>query len=182
MNIPTMQENAMPPSPDTLAIRRFAPHEWPAYREIRLRSLADSPDAFGSTLAAEQAYSPDIWERRLEKSAVSGIDCPLAAELDGRLVGLIWAKVDSVDTSLVNLFQMWVAPEARGRGVAAALLRAALQWARDRDARAVGLGVACDNAAAVRLYARAGFCDTGIREPMRPDSALVEQTMLLALK
>ncbi|WP_040788447.1 GNAT family N-acetyltransferase [Massilia niastensis] len=172
----------MPPSPAPLVIRRFVPHEWPAYREIRLRSLADSPDAFGSTLAAEQAYGPDTWERRLAKAEVSGIDCPLAAELDGRLVGLIWAKVDAGDASLVNLFQMWVAPEARGRGVAAALLHAALQWARERDARAVRLGVNCANGAALRLYARAGFLDTGVREPMRPDSGLVEQTMLLALK
>ena len=31
-----------------IAVRRFALHEWRLYRELRLRALADSPDAFGS--------------------------------------------------------------------------------------------------------------------------------------
>ncbi|MBQ5949821.1 GNAT family N-acetyltransferase [Massilia sp. ST3] len=165
----------------TLLIRRFQAHEWPAYRAIRLRSLGDAPDAFGSTLAAEQAYPDDTWSGRLARSEVSGIDCPLAAELDGQLVGLAWAKVDGDDPLLVNLFQMWVAPEARGRRVAAALLDAAIAWARGRGARAMRLGVECGNAAALALYERAGFRDAGVREPMRPGSELVEQRMVLEL-
>ena len=165
----------------SLLIRRFRAHEWPAYRAIRLRSLGDAPDAFGSTLEAEQAYPDDTWSGRLARSEVSGIDCPLAAELDGQLVGLTWAKVDGEDPLLVNLFQMWVAPEARGRRVAAALLDEAIAWARARGARAMRLGVECGNAAALRLYENAGFRDVGVREPMRPGSELVEERMWLDL-
>jgi len=35
-----------------LKVREFLPDEWQTYRALRLRSLAESPDAFGSTLAA----------------------------------------------------------------------------------------------------------------------------------
>lgn len=163
------------------SIRPFTADEWPAYRAIRLRALADAPDAFSSTLESEQALAPETWAARLDRAVVSGIDHPLAAELAGELVGLAWAKVDADDASIVNLFQMWVAPEARGQGVAGALLDEAIRWAGARGAQALQLGVNCANLPAVRLYERAGFLDTGWREPFRPGSAMTEQRMRLAL-
>jgi ribosomal protein S18 acetylase RimI-like enzyme len=177
-------------SPSGIRIRRFAPHEWPAYRQLRLRSLADAPDAFGSTLAAEEAWAHELWMARLMAAGVSGRDCPLVAESteaanasgpDSAMLGLVWAKCDAEDAGIVNLFQMWVAPEARGRGVALALLDAAVAWAREIGARTVRLGVVCSNDAAVQLYTRTGFRKVGEPEPIRPGSARLEQTMQLAL-
>jgi GNAT superfamily N-acetyltransferase len=167
---------------NSLAIRPFEAHEWPKYRELRLRSLADSPDAFGSTLASEQDRSPDDWAARLSAAAVSVQDYPLVADLAGVAVGLVWAKVDATNPSLVNVFQVWVAPESRGRGVAAALLREAINWARSRNARVVQLGVTCGDTSAARLYAREGFQDFGPPEPRRPGSPMLEQTMRLEIK
>jgi ribosomal protein S18 acetylase RimI-like enzyme len=97
------------------------------------------------------------------------------------MLGLVWAKCDAGDAGIVNLFQMWVAPEARGRGVAAALLDEAVAWARSIQARIVQLGVVCDNEPAIQLYVRKGFCNVGTPEPIRPGSALLEQTMHLRL-
>jgi len=162
-------------------IRPFLATEWPAYREIRLRALADAPQAFSTTLDTQQALAPEAWAARLGAAAASGNDYPLLAELQGQAVGLAWAKVDADDAGIVNLFQLWVAPGARGQGVAAALLEAAIGWARARQAQALQLGVNCDNLAAIRLYQRSGFVDTGLREPFRPGSALMEQRMRLAL-
>jgi ribosomal protein S18 acetylase RimI-like enzyme len=172
-------------APAGIRIRRFAPHEWPAYRQLRLRSLADAPDAFGSSIKAEEAWAHELWMARLMAADVSGRDCPLVAEstaADGAMLGLVWAKCDAEDAGIVNLFQMWVAPEARGRGVALALLDAAVAWARAIGARTVRLGVVCDNAAAVQLYTRTGFRNVGEPEPIRPGSARLEQTMQLALQ
>ena len=171
-------------SPAGVRIRRFAPQEWPAYRALRLRSLADAPNAFGSSLAAEEAWAHELWMARLTAAAVSGRDCPLVAEStgpDGAMLGLVWAKCDAKDASVINLFQMWVAPEARGRGVAAALLDEAVTWARSIQARIVQLGVVRSNAPAIQLYVRKGFRDVGDPEPIRPGSALLEQTMHLSL-
>ncbi|MFC0251367.1 GNAT family N-acetyltransferase [Massilia consociata] len=162
-------------------IRRLLPQEWQAYRAIRLRALADAPDAFGSTLAAEGALAPDTWAARVAKSALSGIDCALVAEQAGGFVGLLWAKVDAQDAGRVNLFQMWVAPECRGRGVAAALLGEALGWARARGTRVVHLGVNRANGSAVRLYERAGFESIGAPYPLREGEPHLEQEMRLAL-
>lgn len=162
-------------------VRRLLPDEWQAYRALRLRALADSPDAYGSTLAAEQELPDETWTARVAKSAVSGIDCALVAEAGGLLVGLLWAKVDAQDAGRVNLFQVWVAPERRGRGVAAALLDEALDWAKARGTGVVHLGVNSANAGALRVYERAGFRPIGEPYPMREGASHLEQEMRMRL-
>jgi ribosomal protein S18 acetylase RimI-like enzyme len=167
---------------ESLVIRTLAPYDWPLYRAIRLRSLADSPDAFATTLGEQQAHAPETWAARLSAASISGKDYPLVAEWDGTPAGLVWAKVDGEDSTAVNIFQMWVAPEVRGRGIAAALLREAVNWARSKNARAVQLGVTCGNSSAVRLYEREGFKNVGQPQPRGQDSPLFEQAMRLALQ
>jgi GNAT superfamily N-acetyltransferase len=164
-----------------IVIRPLAPHEGPIYRGLRLRSLADSPNAFGSTLAQEQDRSEEAWASRLAAASVSGRDYPLVAECDGVACGLLWAKVDANDASLVNLFQVWVAPENRGRGVGAMLLQAAVDWATSLNATALQLGVTCGDTPAKRLYLRAGFQDVGAPTLRHPDSPLLEQNMRLTI-
>lgn len=171
--------NASMPAP---IIRPLYPDEWAAYRDLRLRSLADSPDAFYSTLESESARTPEDWAARLAAAAVSGKDCPLVAELDGKPAGLVWAKMDGINPALVHLFQMWVAPECRRRGVAQGLLDTALGWARERNARYVELDVTQGNSAAARLYERAGFRAVNAPVPMRPGSGLMLQPMRLVLE
>jgi GNAT superfamily N-acetyltransferase len=162
-------------------IRTLAPAEWAAYRELRLRALADSPDAYGSTLAAEQDRPAQAWAERLALAATSGRDYPLVAEAGGALVGLAWAKRSADEPDVIDIFQMWVAPTHRGQGIAAALVREAVAWARAAGARSARLGVETGNGAAVRLYAREGFVNAGEPVPMRPGSHLMEHSMLLAL-
>lgn len=162
-------------------VRRLLAHEWQAYRAIRLRALAQAPEAFGSTLAREEELPDETWAARVAKSAVSGIDCALVAEQGGAFVGLLWAKVDAQDAGRVNLFQMWVAPPWRGRGVAASLLMDALGWARMRGTRVVHLGVNSENAGALRLYERAGFQPIGEPYLMREGAPHMEQEMRLIL-
>ncbi|MBR7791388.1 GNAT family N-acetyltransferase [Undibacterium sp. FT147W] len=179
----------MTSSPTSYTIRPLTAQEWQQYRQIRLRSLADYPNAFGSTFAAEKDRSDEAWATRLLLATSSGKDYPLIAKISGvnsgdnnAFAGLLWAKEDATDTSVVNIFQMWVAPEYRGQGVATKLLREAIFWARSRCAKLVQLGVTCGDSAAIRLYLREGFRAIGSPEPLRPDSTLLAQTMRLVLE
>lgn len=164
-----------------LRIRLIRPHEWQAYKAIRLRALGDSPDAFGSTLSEEWQRPDDLWLERLSLASVSGQDLPLFAVREETPVGLAWAKVDAADPTSVNLFQMWVAPECRGRGAGRLLLDRAVQWARSLGASSLCLGVTCADTPALRLYTKAGFAVTGAPEPLREGSPLRAQNMRLAL-
>jgi ribosomal protein S18 acetylase RimI-like enzyme len=58
---------------------------------------------------------------------------------------------------------MAVAREWRGRGVGAALLEAAIEWARERGLHKLSLGVFAHNAAAIALYRKFGFVEEGLR-------------------
>ena len=149
-------------------IRTFAPHEWAIYKDLRLRALADAPEAFGSTLAAEKDHSEAEWSGRLARGASSGWDLPLVAEVDGQPFGLAWGQIDESDLNVAHLYQMWVAPSHRRLGVGQMLLEAVMTWARAKNASYLDLGVTYRDSPAMRLYTRAGFEPAGPPEAFRP--------------
>ena len=165
-----------------LAIRTLRPDDWTIYRDLRLAALADSPQAFCSTLAEEAARADDAWAARLAAPALGAYrqGWPFIAALDGTPMGLAWVKLDAPDATTASLYQVWVAPQARRRGVGAALLDAAITWAHERRATVLHLDVTAGDGAAARLYRRAGFVDVGTPES-RPGTDLSEQAMVLAL-
>lgn len=173
---PTSTPQALVPS-----IRAFAQDEWRTYRELRLRALEDSPDAFSRTLAEEEERSDEEWSARLSSGVGSALDHPLVAEVRSEPAGLVWGKIERGEPQKANVYQMWVAPNARRLGAGQMLLDAVIEWARSGNLRHLDLGVTCGNTAATRLYARAGFKPAGNMEPVRPGSLLLMQPMRLEL-
>ena len=161
-------------------VRRFEAHEWRAYRDLRLRALTDSPDAFGSTLAAEQDRPDREWAGRLAAGMDEHSQLPLVVELNGEPIGLAWSRVDSVDPRLAHIYQMWVDPAHRGRGAARLLMETIVDWARANGVSTLELDVTCDNLAATQLYRTMGFVPVGQPEPLRSGSPLLKQRMQLA--
>ena len=162
-------------------VRRFRPDEWPQYRELRLRALADSPGAFGSTWERESQRPDREWAERLAADAASRWSNPLMAEDGDELVGRVWGRIEAERPDTAHVFQMWVAPERRGLGVGKKLLSAVVAWARDARAREVVLNVTVGDTAATRLYAEAGFEAEGDPQPLRPGSSTLAQPMRLQL-
>ena len=162
-------------------IRAFEPGEWRTYKDLRLRALADSPDAFGSTLAKEQDRSDADWSDRLATGTGSGWDLPLLAEVNGEPAGLAWGRIERSDPGLAHLYQMWVAPDYRCLGAGQILLDEVIAWAKAKNASYLDLGVTYRDSSAMRLYRRAGFEPVGQPEPLRPGSELLAQPMRLIL-
>jgi GNAT superfamily N-acetyltransferase len=167
---------------DAPTIRAFTADEWRVYRDLRLRALADSPDAFGSTLAEEEGRLDAEWSRRLASGADARWNLPLVAEVRGEPIGLAWGRIETSAPDVAALYQMWVAPSHRGLGAGHMLLEAVIAWARAQNAAYLDLGVTCGNSPARRLYERAGFKPMGEPQPLRPGSQLWGQPMRLALR
>ena len=168
--------------PTPIVIRRFDAAEWQTYRRLRLTALADAPDAFGSTLAAEQGRPEAHWEERLRSGVESTNDLPLLALADDEPAGLVWGKIDPEDPTIAHVYQMWVAPTRRRLGIGAALLERVIDWARNRDASELVLSVTCGESPARRLYQRMQFKRRGEPMPLRPGSTLLVQEMSLHIE
>lgn len=133
-----------------VSIAHVGPDDWRRWRAIRLRSLADAPEAFSSNLARESSFDEDRWRQRLAGGP------RVLAHHDHRDVGLAGAHFgDGVDRP--QLYGMWVAPAWRGRGVGARLVTEVLDWVRADGPETLRLWVMEDNQAASSLYARLGF-------------------------
>lgn len=151
-------------------IRRVEPHEWEALRALRLRALATDPTAFGRTYAEESALPDAGWRERAAQGAAGLVRVMLVAEDEGRLVGMAgaWRMPDGAS----ELYGMWVAPEARRRGLARGLIDGAASWARGVGASPFFLWVEAENEGARRAYERCGFVAVGepvpgARDPTR---------------
>lgn len=140
---------------------RLGEGDWEALAAVRLRALRSDPEAFSSSLAREEAFREQHWRMRLRASpwwTVRGED--------GAAVGLAsLIEEPGSPGSDRHVVALWVAPEARNRGVGAALVEAAAREAVDAGAQTLSLWVREDNAAALRLYDRLGFAPTGERHP-----------------
>ncbi|HVO53814.1 MAG TPA: GNAT family N-acetyltransferase [Solirubrobacterales bacterium] len=79
----------------------------------------------------------------------------LGARADGRLVGhacLYWHHNSLLAAETVLLYDLFVVPEVRGKGVGRALIEAAAEVARERGAVQLEWSTAPDNHTAQRLY------------------------------
>ncbi|MFE6200628.1 GNAT family N-acetyltransferase [Streptomyces sp. NPDC057838] len=106
----------------------------------------------------EPPYAPFFSERD------PAAEC-LVAEVDGALAGYLrlgTATPLACNAHVRMIRGLAVAEEARGRGVARALLRAAGEEARRLGARRLTLRVLAHNAPARALYASEGFAVEGI--------------------
>jgi GNAT superfamily N-acetyltransferase len=161
-------------------IRSITNDDLDVYREIRLRALADSPSAFGSTHDDELAMPLEGWIERVT-SAAAGDERTMVLAFDGdECIGLA-ATYDDDYGADVQLVSMWVAPTHRGTGVAAELVEAVLAWARAAGARNVALWVTTGNDRARRFYERLGFTITGDVQPLPSDPCKDEHRMIREL-
>src|SRR5687767_7940329 len=138
-------------------IRVLREDDWQIYKSLRLRALQESPDSFGSTYLQEFEFSDDEWISRLSKKTSMKKAFPLVAEASGNPSGLAWGQVHDHDTKTAYVYQMWVAPEARGLGIGRALLNHIISWAEDAGRDNVKLAVTTTNSAAFALYRSSGF-------------------------
>lgn len=94
------------------------------------------------------------WSERSWQGELLGGDRTILVARAHRLVGVIALRTVG---ELADLHRIVVAPNHRGQGIGADLIKAGLIAVRHLGARAVILEVDYDNEAAIRLYARIGF-------------------------
>ena len=143
-----------------LRIRKIEEKDGPAVRELEL-----------------QCFSDPWTENMLRDMLDSGLDESLlletvlsVGECNGALSGSAegWTAAGYANVRVLGdeaeLMRICIAPEYRGRGWSATLLKAALQEMLRRGAFAATLEVRAGNTPAIRLYERHGFQKEGLRK------------------
>lgn len=144
-------------APPGIRIRRIGPNEGLVLRDLRLRSIADAPDAFGQPLD-EARVRPDVeWHRSARQSSHGDNRTWLIAHGPDSSLGLVQGRKRRPATLL--LFSMWVDPSARRLGVGRMLIEALEDWGRQWDASETILWVFGGNARAIGFYRDLGFDD-----------------------
>ena len=153
-----------------MTVRRVRAGEWARWRDVRLRALRESPEAFGSTYEQEAALPAERWRERTAAGAAGEERALFVAEVGGDWVGCAGCFVESPGAPPA-VISMWVAPEARRRGAGRMLLDAVRGWAAEGGATSVRLHVVSTQQPARSLYESCGFTYTGRSEPGRRDSS-----------
>ena len=162
-----------------LEVKEINENDWELYKSLRLASLQESPDSFGSTLKREAAFSDEMWKARLKETTGSASILPLLGYCEGKAVALAWGVLNK--TNSVNIYQMWVSPESRGLGIGRALVARIVSWANSLKVDSLSLFVTTTNYEAISLYNYFGFISEDEVEPLRENSELVVKKMTLNL-
>lgn len=150
---------------DEATVRLLTAEDAAQYRRVRLQALAEHPEAFGSS-AEDFAVQPleSVAERlanQTERFSLFGVF------VGDELVGLVGFGRDNglKVRHRGGIYQMYVSPEQRGRGLGWQLLEYAVDYARQLPGlEEINLAVTVGNDPARRLYERFGFAFSH-REP-----------------
>ncbi|MFI9629064.1 GNAT family N-acetyltransferase [Streptomyces sp. NPDC052042] len=173
-------------------IRVVRADEWPLVKELRLAALRDpaAPVAFLETYEQGITRSDAFWQDRALGGSEDGdgeVRQFVAVAPGGRWDGSVTVLIERPDAEVgfgetaevhqAHVVGVFVRPEARGRGLAEELFRAATDWAWSLDEpriERVRLYVHEGNARAAAFYRRIGFAPTGRTAPVPGDPSARE--------
>jgi len=151
-------------------IRALVPSDWPAVERIYAQGIG--------TQAATFETEPPTWEQfdagRLREHRLVAVE-------EETVVG--WAAVSPTSArecyAGVVEHSVYVAEEARGRGIGSALLQALVESAEAAGVWTIQSSIFPENEASVRLHERAGFRVVGRRERIAKLDGVWRDTVLI---
>ena len=175
------------PGTDRFTVERITAERFPACWALRLRALRDHPDAFGQPLAEavklSAAEALDQFRTRWDDGDNRAFG---AFDPDGVPLGMtgVVREPRRKNRHRMSVWGVYVVPEARGRGISAALLDRALRHAREvPGVLQIHITAASHNTAAIRAYERAGFVRVGRlpRVDILPDGTSIDDDLMVLM-
>jgi GNAT superfamily N-acetyltransferase len=128
-----------------------------------INGLQDYEAAFEPDRRRDPNFAIEHW-RELQHRCAEKHGIMLIAEEGGKAVGWAFAHDEKAEVFVVEpershgfLAELFLMPEARGKGLGRALIEGCEAWARGRGHKLLTVGVLAKNPAAIRAYEGAGY-------------------------
>ena len=170
-----------------MQIRELTVDDATIYWPLRLRALREEPEAFGSSYEESILRPITHIEERFRAARTSGSGFTLGAFDGDALVGTatLGREEGHKNRHIAGVHGVYVAPEARGRGIGRALMEALIARAGSMSGlEQLHLAVASANPPARSLYLALGFQVYGLeRHALKlDDRSLDDELMVLWLR
>ncbi len=150
-------------------IIELPPEQWRRYREIRLESLREEQQAFGSSYADMEQRPETYWQERLADATHGEKSWLFFAQRGEQLIGMIGAFFDEVQEA-AHIVSVYVTKKERGKGVGKVLMERILaEIGKNEGIHKAFLGVNQEQTAAVEMYRHFGFMVTSEVEEVQGD-------------
>ena len=140
-----------------LELSRMAASDWDDVRRIYLDGIAT-----GHATLETEPPSWDLWDR------AHRMDCRIVAREGGHMTG--WAALSRVSERCayggVAEVSVYVASEARGKGVGRRLLEELVRASEEAGVWTLQAGIFPENAASLSIHQHCGFRVVGVREKL----------------
>lgn len=135
-----------------MQVRRLTEDDAEIFRKIRLEALERHPETFQATYESAAGLPLDAYVQRLRQYALFGGF--IGDELCG-FVGFYPLRNPKISHKGI-MWGMYVAEDARGSGLAEAMVETVIDYARDKVEQII-ISVIADNERATRFYQKMGF-------------------------
>jgi len=133
-----------------------------------INGLQDFEASFEPDRRRDPDFAVEHW-RDLQHRCAEKHGVMLIAEDAGKAVGWAFAHDEKAELFVVEperrhgfLAELYLMPQARGKGLGRALIQGCEAWARDRGHILLTVGVLAKNPSAIRAYEGAGYAPYGI--------------------
>ena len=143
-----------------MKITTLSPSRWQEYKNLRLESLKEEPQAFGTSYEDALKDPDEKWIERIERALKEETDILYFAEDKGQVAGLMGAffKKNEETRESGMVYGAYVRKNYRGRGIGRLLLAKVLERLAIVDGvHKARLMVSVTEKPAKRLYEHMGF-------------------------
>ncbi len=145
---------------DEIQIIKLSPDKWQLFKELRLESLREEPQAFGQSYDEALKLSDDTWKTKLEAALNGTSFWMFFATDDEKLIGSMNGRQLEGEklNHVAEIHGVYVKKEYRGKGIAKKLMETLLdEISKNSTIRKIKLTANTEQTAAVKLYESFGF-------------------------